>query len=274
MKVIDGNWLEGERADMPKVIARMLNEDLEGFDLAGLAVGPGETDKARIAQAVSTRLSTLGRLVDQWLESGKNVDGNGADSPWARNIEWTGKSYPMPLSVTLSNAIEGGIAQIRLLNEGRLMVSIHSLYYKYTDPLLRARELGIGDFVSFLDAPTRERLSRCDECKKYFVSTRTPRKNARIRYGTFCVNCKGKGGVRRTLGTRQRRNKRLVTLAAQFWTRWKPLARYGKRPVWVATRVNKRLRLDEQPVTGKWVTQNRLKIQVEVERGNNATRNS
>ncbi len=252
----------------------MLNGDLAAFDLVGLAVRPGETDKALIEQAASARLSTLGSLVDQWIESGKNVDGSGADSPWARNIDWTGESYSTALSVPLSKAIEGGKAQIQLLKEGRLMVSTHLLYYKHTDPLLRARELGIGDFISLLEVPTRERLSRCDECKKYFVNARAPKKDALILHGTFCGGCKGKGGAIRTVGTRKRRNNRLVMLAAQLWPKWKPSHRSGTQSIWVANQVNKLLRQGEQPITGKWVTQNRVKIQTEIVGKNNATRNS
>ena len=274
VRVIDGIWSERERADIPKMIARMLNRGLPAVDLAGLAVGPAETDKALIEQAASARLSTLGSLVDQWIESGKNVDSSRADSPWTRNIFWTGEGYPNPLAVPLSNAIEGGIGKIQLLNEGRLMVSIHHLYYKHTEPLLRARELGIGDFISLLDAPTRERLFKCDECKKYFVHARTPKRDALILHGTFCGDCKGKGGARRTLGTRERRNKRLITLAARSWPMWKPSHRSGTQSTWVANQVNKRLQQGEQRVTGKWVTQNKVKIQTEIEGENNATRNS
>lgn len=274
MKVFDGIWSKRERADIPEIIARKLNRGLPAVDLAGLAVGPAETNEALIEQAASAFLSTLGSLVDQWIESGKRLDGSGADSPWNRNTSWTGNGYPTSLSVTLLKAKEGGVPQVQLLEEGRFIVAIHPLYYKHTDPLLRARELGIGDFILLMDAPSRERLSKCDQCKKYFVHARTPKKDALIYYGTFCRDCKGKGGARRTVGTRERRNKRLITLAAHVCRKLKPSQRSDTQSIRVANQVNKRLRQGEQPVTGKWVTQNRRKIQAEIERENNATRNS
>jgi hypothetical protein len=274
VKVFDGSWSKRERADLPKIIARKLNRGLPAFDLVRAAVGPAETNEALIEQAAVAFLSTLGSLVDQWIESGKGTDGSGAASPWARSIFWIGKGYPTPLANPLLEAIQDGIAKIQLSEEGRLIVAVHPLDYKHTDPLLKAQELGIYDFILLLAAPTRERLSKCDECKKYFVHARTPKKDALIFHGTFCGDCKGKGGARRTLGTRERRNKRLITLAAQFWPKWKSLPRYGKKSKWVANQVNERLRQGEQHVTGKWVTQNRVKIQTEIEGTKNATRNS
>ena len=40
-------------------------------------------------------------------------------------------------------------------------------------------------------------LSRCIECKTYFVRSRSPKKDKPIYWGTYCSNCKVKGDAKR-----------------------------------------------------------------------------
>jgi hypothetical protein len=66
--------------------------------------------------------------------------------------------------------------------------------------------------------------------------------------------------------TRENRKKQLVELAAELWTKWKPIAQYGDRSKWVAERMNKKQRTLGTFITGKWVTQHQEEIKAEAER--------
>jgi hypothetical protein len=93
----------------------------------------------------------------------------------------------------------------------------------------------------------------------------------RIEHGTFCKECKNRGGARRIAASREQRKKEMIGSAADCWLKWKP--RHGKQAKWIAKLVNRELDKHHRihdPITGKWVTQNKKSIEAELERRNHA----
>jgi hypothetical protein len=139
-------------------------------------------------------------------------------------------------------------------------------------PSIKAHEKAVFLLMNLVNCPSpaRERLSRCDSCGEYFIRRRAPKRETPIYHGSFCANCKGKGGVRRTDMTRKSRTKKKVELAADVWPKWKQDRRQGERTEWVAQEVNRRLRASRDPIAKNWVTRHQTEIEAEVERRNHA----
>lgn len=229
---------------------------------------------SQIKQADVQFTDTLRALVDQWIDSGKAK--NGIERPLARDISkappageslfdilhaWLGRNMP-----TLALQRNGKIA---ISSNFPIVWAIPSKAMKYDDPRDYAKECAIFYLKELLDTPGAHRVSLCKnpECSNpYYLRRRVPRK-AEIKRGTYCSNCAGVGSVGRTRISREARKQKLVNLAAEFWDKWKPERRYGRRADWVATRMNSR---SDSAVTGKWVNQNLEAIELELKRRTNA----
>jgi hypothetical protein len=83
----------------PAYIAYILNcrwtREAQGW--ANVPSLPKETRDAVIAEM----LGLLKTLVDQWIESGKNIRDANVENPWERSIAWTSPLRPNPISTVL-----------------------------------------------------------------------------------------------------------------------------------------------------------------------------
>lgn len=192
--------------------------------------------KSALADADRRAIPSLRRLVDQWIESGKS---NGADEPHKRSALWISPEFPQPALAVAAQLLS-------------------------RDSNNRAVFL----FQSLLDSPARWKLFRCEGCNRYFLRVRTPKRNAAVQGGCFCVDCKGQGGAKRTAMSRGRRKEQLIEHAAKCWPKWK--SELGERSKWVAARVNEKAGTLTS-ITGKWITQHQLEIEARSGR-NDATR--
>jgi hypothetical protein len=139
------------------------------------------------------------------------------------------------------------------------------------DTLARAKDFAISEFQKFLESSFPQRLFKCDGCRTYFVRARAPRKETPIYHGTFCEDCKHKGGARRTDSTRKQRKAQMIEWAAEYWPKW--TERRGVRSEWVAEQVNEWI--EGQPINwgtikGNWVTWHQAEIEAVVEGKNHA----
>jgi hypothetical protein len=222
------------------------------------------------AAAVLEFDNTLRSLVDQWIQSGRD---SGVDEPYKRDICWYSPRYPEPIFRTLTVFWERNPPTVIVGRDGRSAVKRKppSLNPRYLSR--EAHKTAIHCFQQLLDSPARYLLSRCDGCGTYFVRRRAPRKDMPIKRGTFCKNCKGLGGARRTVATREQRKKEVIGWAADYWPKWAQTRLHARQSEWIAQQVNRELakhRWIHDPVTGKWVTQNKKSIEAEVERRNHA----
>jgi hypothetical protein len=264
MRVYDGSSERGSR-NWPGDVAITLNRQWRRNSLAFMADADREPQEKQDA-AIHEFLTTLGGLVDQWIDSGKREGDASIEQPWKRDIHWQSADHPQPITTTLIAYWERNPPQVTIDGDGRSSIFVPRNFPRPTDALFRAREHAIFQFVKLLESPTRERLSRCDECRTYFFRARAPKKDTPIFRGTFCPNCKGKGSARRVNATRGNRTKQMVELAVEFWRKWKSTTRHGERSRWVARMMNRRRRTGGVPITGKWVTQHRHEIEAKIER--------
>jgi hypothetical protein len=208
-------------------------------------------------QALFVVFHWLRKYLDEWIDSGRK---DGVDSPWERTI-------PSDAVDVFSGAFR---ASLRVRADGRPAVGyelsdlgVHRLEkfgYKVHGQLEATLR-----FMLLMDSPDRERVSRCDVCRKIFEHQRRPKKGIVIKHGSFCDSCQGKGRVQGTVRSRERRKNELVALAATFWEQC-PQAKQHKRSEWVAVQMNRKLKLRKgaHPVTKKWVTQNQVAIEAAV----------
>jgi hypothetical protein len=215
-------------------------------------------------------LRTFRRLVDQWIDSGKDESDHVIDTPHDRNVEKVPPGYEKSLIEILGAWYERNPPRVLIKGDGRVAIA-EIVSHNLRDPASYARDLAFHELARLLDSPTRERLSRCDLCSTYFERRRTPKRNTPIKRGAFCEKCKSKSGARRTSASREQRTKEMVEWAADRWLNWKP--RHGKKAEWIAEHVNRELDRRHRihhSITGKWVTQNKKSIEAEVERRNHA----
>lgn len=271
MQLKDGWTLEGKEHYFRFMLPPILNDEMPEpvlEHIAEIQYVPPELKPA----ARSEFVNTLRGLVDQWIDSGKS---DGIEEAWKRNIKWQPPTSLKPIAETLSDYRDRNPPQAVTGDDGRFEIWMVPASLASTEPLRRARDLAIYQFVALLDYPGRERISRCDKCGKYFARVRAPKKDMPIKNGTFCENCKGGGGARRTLSTRIRRSSQMIAWAAECWPKW--TERRGLRSEWIAEKVNRQV--ERQPITwatitGNWVTRHQTEIETEVERRNHATRKS
>lgn len=241
------------------------------FDHPGIEEIEG---KEAVSQARAEFLTTLRRLVDQWIDSGKSGLDRKIDTLQDRDMYKVPPGYERPLIEILGAWVVRNPPLVFVQGDGRREIW-NQVQHKRGIPASYAQDLAFHEFARLLDSPTRERLSRCDACRTYFERRRAPKRDTPIYHGVYCWNCKGKGGARRTVSSRDQRKKEIVGWAASCWAKWKPTPRHGKQSEWIAQQVNREL-AQHHPVhdriTGKWVTQNRKTIEAEVERRNRAIR--
>lgn len=293
MEILDGTSRRGTR-NYPEYVAPILNaefhKDALGM-LAGIPVpmrGFSSAPQETREQVVVEFLRTLRGLVDQWIASGKQAEGE--EEPWGRNIEASTPAHPRPITDVLVEYREKNPPRVLIGGDGRFDIAMEPLRIsawpspppKLEDTLERARDFAIFIFVQLLDSPSRERLFRCDRCGKYFVHGRAPRRY--IKQGTYCLRktCKRSAAKKRMESTRNKRTDEMVTFSSEVWPRWKP--DFGPRSKWVADRVISRTRdiavklgkKSENPyprITGRWVTTHQAEIEKKVkEGGKHATR--
>jgi hypothetical protein len=193
-------------------------------------------------------------LVNQWIESGKR---DGIENPYQRRV---------PDGVlTTFNAVFS--TELRIDNGGHLR-TFYNKRNEENNAEAFARSFATLRFIQLLDHPDRERLSRCDGCRSYFLHQRQPKKGIVIKHGTFCRACKGKGRAKSTKEKRGDRKKQLVQLAARLWVEYADAKHRSGRSEWVVEQMTEQMRRSRRkgqavpsPITKKWVTQNRKPIE-------------
>lgn len=267
-----GNSPEAARKTWtPGHIVRLLNKNLP-------------VDKF-VGDDPQSKLTWLLRVfVDQWIDSGRNVDG--VDEPRSRNVYWRGLGH-VGLTGNLGNVLADWnyehLDGIRILPNGKRTVGMagsqsgrartleeayaeHKAFY---DPQPEneheAREIAIYWLQELLESPSSYRIARCDntECGRYYLRRRAPR--GTIKRGTYCERCATVASSVRVGTSRKQRKQKIIECAAGVWEAFKPSRRNPRKPDsdWVAIRVNQK---SQTIITGKWVTQNRKAIEAEVER--------
>jgi len=199
----------------PAYIAYILNcrwtREAQGW--ANVPSLPKETRDAVIAEM----LGLLKTLVDQWIESGKNIRDANVENPWERSIAWTSPLRPNPISTVLLLYAESNPRVASIDSNSRMRIDILPIPFDAKYPLIWARDRAIYEFVMLLDSPMRERLFRCDACATYYVRAKAPRKDRPIKRGTFCKKCRNKGGIRRMADRRNQQKKERIGWAADAW---------------------------------------------------------
>jgi hypothetical protein len=217
-------------------------------------------------------IAAMREMADMWINSGKSRTNKDVDTPEDRNVEdvLPGRCY------SLFHLIDRAL--LRSYPRYTEMRRDGSLQVKDTFPKFDLETLpwpgSLKDalkahgakwaafyFSELLNSPFSRHLSRCDNCKSYFVYQR-----ARLRtvtHGVFCPACEGKASVKRTEISR---SKRLDT-AAKAWLEWESGRKRPVPPEWVADRVNK---AHGTAFGRRWVSQNLIEIQKRVEALRNA----
>jgi hypothetical protein len=223
----------------------------------------------QFAKAEAEFDAVLRRCFDQWIDSGKSGVDRIVDSAEDRSIRAVPPGYEQPLLDVLTEWSTSERLGVMFDKSGRTII-----IYPHLDvdgivktPRMAGRNYAIGWFKRLLDLPDCLRLARCTDCRMYFAYTKKPKGAAKN--GTFCDDCKSAGGRHRMRSTREHRKATLISIASEFWPKWQPMPRYGKRSVWVAQQVNRCTSKNAQAlpnITGKWITQNQVAIEEEVER--------
>jgi len=202
-------------------------------------------------------LAALRKLVDDWIDSGKTV---GGERPWERVasaaiLEEVKRHFPPRATVTADGRME---LQLSVSPDHLLRLPVRK----------RAQLFAGFHFAKLISSSSRERLSRCDTCGAYFERQRMPKRGISIGHGVHCQKCKGSGSLIRVRAERDRRRRKLVELAAGFWSAWDQKERRTGRSEWVAAQVNHRLPPGVKAVGRRWVTRNRETIQAAAEERN------
>lgn len=239
------------------------------LDFPGVAE---QFDPEALKRADAKFLKSFRALVNQWIDSGIN---NGIESPLTRNVRAVPSGYSETLFDILYRWMNRNMPLPALMNTGRIAILTREPNYyttderglvKHLDPEEYAEECAIYHFEQLLDNHGAHRVARCanPKCRRLYLRRRMRKKE--IKRGTFCADCTGKGSQARTRATRENRKQILVTFAADYWKEWEAGRKRGERSHWIATRVNRRIGAKGrfQPITGRWVTQNRAEIELEV----------
>jgi hypothetical protein len=266
MKLQDG-WKAETRVHFVQVLVpAILNGDVPKELLAHFAEF-GKENRIGRERAGTVLQSTFRGLMDQWIDSGKTKNGENA---WDRNIRWRSPLFPKSISVRLAEYEFRYPPRAHLREDGRYEILMVPEFARVPDPVVRARDCAVYQFVTFLDSPDRERLFRCEFCKRYYSRERSPRKGASIAHGTYCSSCQAKGAYRRTDSTRKWRHRRMICWAAECLPMW--TKRKGPKPEWVSEQVNKhivRQPVSWQTISRNWVTRHLKEIEASME-GRNA----
>lgn len=280
-------WTKRGEREYPEFIAAILNSDVDKGILGYLAGIPLPIPRFQSApfevrdKAVSEFICTLRTLTCQWIATGKLQETERGEEPWERSVNVSTPDYPQPILNTLIEYRDRNPPKVFITDDGRFGIPSDPMirYSGWPSPppeleatLQRARDFAICEFAKLLESHGRERLFRCDECGKYLVRARAPRKETPIYHGTFCEKCKHKGSARRTVESRKRRTQKMIEWAADAWEKWTPGNRFGKRADWVVEKVNAKLPAGRIPIKINWVTKHQTEIEAEVERRNYGAR--
>ena len=279
------SWTKRGKREYPEFVAAILNGEVRK-DFLGLLAGipipmPGIQSAPNEVRdnAVSEFIGTLQTLTGQWIDTGKVHETERGEQPWERSVNEITPNHPQPILNTLIEYQDRNPPKVLITGDGRFGIPSEPIirYSGWPSPppelentLQRARDFAICEFVKLLESPGRERFFRCDECGKYLVRARAPRKGAPIYHGTFCDKCKNKGGARRTVESRNRRIQEKIGWASDAWVKWKSGNRFGKRADWVVKKVNAKLPAGQNQIKVNWVTRHQTEIETEVERRNHA----
>ena len=255
--------------DFPGILAATLNGQYPRNSLGRLAGIPYDRPSLHVQgfcnpsretrdAAVTEFLSELRRLTDQWIASGREQIKSIGEQPWSRNVLWFSDAYQEPIDRTLQKFLDRNPPPILPYSDGRLTIASHLWLPlptvwpfpepKLEDTLARARDLAIYEFQQFLGSDFPQRLFRCDECEKYFVLARNPRKV--IQRGAYCKNCKSAGGKRRVEDQRKDERNEMLKVAAKAWGEWTRRTRIDQKG-WVVQAVREQC---EVVIQRKWVS--------------------
>ena len=235
--------------------------------LRSFAAEYGLSEKQRSGAEIVRHLRAL---VNQWIDSGK--DSHGIEEPSKRNVITVLPDAGERLTDVLQEWIDRHKPSARIMGTGEVAVfdpPIPSL--RGVEPALFAREYAVFWLYKILNSPVAARIARCSNrtCGAYYLRRRV--RNSAIKRGTYCVRCSGVGSTVRTNASRERRKQTLINLAADVWPAdWKPTVGYSKLSDWVAARMKKKKMSPPVEITGRWVTEKRKEIEMEVERRKHA----
>lgn len=215
----------------------------------------------------------LRRLVNQWLDSGKQkaLDGSIVDDPWKR------RANQQALRIFTKISRESHSLECLILEDGRVQFNL-----KLPDPAReKERRLAVGSMVVWwytmlLDSPRRECFCKCDLCGEYFLRFRMPKRHPPTKTGIFCPRHKKQRKSRSIFNSRLNRHRMLVELASKFWSEWDGEKRRELRSDWIARRMRREMRSHPKrlqsgiSITRKWVTRNSAAIEAELKRRKDA----
>jgi hypothetical protein len=214
-----------------------------------------EDDKDQVRRAIFVWLlehfETFKMLVDEWIDSGINADGN--EEPWSRHL----------LDGTfVQDVMEEGEA-VSLVRPESLIRRMFNAYQKKHPMVIHlrrnggvdysfAREGGNEDksdpqsavrlFMELFNSFWRNRLMRCARCRAYEL-VKTPRKS--YMYGWHCAKCRNTGvSACSTKKSREAHTGDLLKYCAEEWVKDAPRSRDKEQ--WVLDQVNKRLAYGER----------------------------
>jgi len=265
----------------PEILAATLNGQYSRSSLGRLAGIPRDRLLPNVQNfcnpsretrdaAVQEFLSTLKRLAEQWIASGKDERDPLREQPWSRNVLWFSDAYQEPIHITQRKFLSRNPPPILPYSDGRLTIASHLWLPaptawpfpepKLEDTLARARDLAIYEFQQFLGSDCPQRLFRCNKCNRYFALTRKPREV--IQRGAFCKRCKSAGRVRGIQIRRTTQKEKLWNVAAEAWVQFKRTHANPDQKEWVRRQVSKKCGVNFQL---KWVTRNLTEILARVE---------
>jgi hypothetical protein len=228
------------------------------------------TEPDSIKCAEISMVTTMRRLADLWIDSGKSPSDSDVDTPADRNVEYQSPDDGV--------SIYGWTRQC-LINELPLFVGmrrdgtqgVQERYPAFENDAVQTCHLGgplkayglrmaMYWFMKLLDSPYSRHLARCDECKTYFAYERAPKRT--IKNGVFCPNCPGSGSVKRTKNLRARQHAAMIDAAATVWGEWRFSRNHPDQREWVVKQVNRECGTGKQR---QWVSRNLKAILEKVE---------
>jgi len=221
-----------------------------------LEVAPVETYER--AEQVLTEV--LRSLVSEWIDSGKNPDGQ--EEPLRRALSLGScdavnrylQRHPPQFFLFEGNKIGAVFAEEKPQSTGP------------DDPIAAAKEEAIRLLVHFMDSDARRQLAKCFVCHEYFYPARKIRDF--YQRGAYCEACRPKVSMLDTEDSREQWRKKVMKLAVEAWPKWRPS--YGPQALWVAMRVNEKLSPGDKRIKGAWVTRNDEEIIARVQEMQNA----
>jgi len=246
-----------DQAKIPHLVAEILNGEPDttlpshvGTSLLEDAKGNRPEYREAMLVAKNHLRITLRQLVDQWIDSGRGFVDGAAEVPNGRSL------FQRPVhSFALHNYLSGWFQRnpptIGLLSG---QPATHggfdeqpAMFLQFSPPqlnenvppelggILWGQELAGYWLVRLINCPAQTRFARCTEtgCGHYFVYQRSRKE----RFETYCPAHKGKDANRRVNRANEKKRKRRITAAAEWWDKWLP--EYGDRSEWVAGQAQK-----------------------------------